>query len=60
MKIPAGKWYNRGMEAILEPLIRSPKFLGYLDELNELRRREGTRDIGVSGGIWMRIKRGVY
>jgi Uma2 family endonuclease len=28
------------MEAILEPLVRSPKFLGYLDELNELRRRE--------------------
>jgi len=28
------------MEAILEPLIRSPKFLGYVDELNDLRRRE--------------------
>jgi Uma2 family endonuclease len=28
------------MEAILEPLIRSPKFLGYLDELNELGRKE--------------------
>jgi hypothetical protein len=28
------------METILEPLVRSPKFLGYVDELNELRRRE--------------------
>jgi hypothetical protein len=28
------------MEAILEPLVRSPKFPRYLDELNELRRRE--------------------
>jgi Uma2 family endonuclease len=28
------------METILEPLIRSPKFLDYLDELNEVHRRE--------------------
>jgi len=28
------------MEAILEKLVRSPKFLGYVDELNEVRRKE--------------------
>jgi Uma2 family endonuclease len=28
------------MEAILEPLVRSPKFINYVNELNELRRRE--------------------
>ena len=28
------------MEAILEPLLRSTKFLRYVDELNEMRRRE--------------------
>jgi Uma2 family endonuclease len=29
-----------GMEAILEPLVRSPKFISYVDELNGFLRRE--------------------
>ncbi len=32
--------YNPGMEAILEPLVRSPKFLRYVEVLTDLRDRE--------------------
>jgi hypothetical protein len=32
--------YNTAMEAILENLVRSPKFPRYVDELNEIRQRE--------------------
>jgi Uma2 family endonuclease len=32
--------YNGIMETILEPLVRSPKFINYLDELNGYLRRE--------------------
>jgi Uma2 family endonuclease len=33
-------WYDVVMETILEPLVRSPKFINYLNELNGFLRRE--------------------